>query len=81
MGPHETGKLLQGKEHRHLDKVAAYRMGKDFYQLHRGYREVIPKLCKDLKKKVKIKKTTPLRMKCRSKQSSKKTKHKWLRNT
>jgi hypothetical protein len=33
MGPPETEKLLHCKGHHHLDKAAAYRMGKDFYQL------------------------------------------------
>ena len=28
MGHHETEKFLYGKEHYHLDKVAAYRIGK-----------------------------------------------------
>jgi hypothetical protein len=29
--PHETEKLLHSKGHHYSDKVAAYRMGKDFY--------------------------------------------------
>jgi hypothetical protein len=34
MEPQETEKLLHGTEQQNLDKVIAYRMGKDFYQLH-----------------------------------------------
>lgn len=34
MGPHGTEKLLYGKGYHHLEKVAVYRLGNDFYQLH-----------------------------------------------
>ena len=34
MGPHETERLSYDKGHWQSHKVAAYRMGKDFYQLY-----------------------------------------------
>ena len=40
--------LLEGKGHHHPDKTAAYRMGKDFHQLH-IHRGLIPKTYKELK--------------------------------
>ena len=49
MGPHETEKLVHDKRHHHSDKVAAYRMGKDFPNFTSD-RELMSKIYKELKK-------------------------------
>jgi hypothetical protein len=49
MGPHETKRLLKGKEHFQRDKMAVCRMGKLFANptFDRG---LIPKIYQELKK-------------------------------
>lgn len=55
MEPQETEKLLHGKGQRHLDKVAVYRMAKDFtnYTSNRG---IVSKIYKEFQN-LDIKKT------------------------
>ena len=58
MGPHETEKPSHSKGHHCLEKERSCRMGKRFYQLYRD-RGLIPKIYKELKKQLNIKKTGP----------------------
>ena len=51
MGPRETEKLMYGKGHCHSGEAAAYRIGKDFYQLHVWWRANIQRYRKNSKKK------------------------------